>query len=1139
MRITRIEIFGFKSFMERLLLPLEGGITGVVGPNGCGKSNIVDALRWVLGETRASSLRGELLEDIIFNGTDKLRPLGLAEVTLTLRANGADFFADLVDSFNEEVEFLESDAPVEVVVREAAPETAEHADGQPDEQANEQTAERPKLTVISGRLGSEDDASSEENAEQPADLEQEPVEEIVARVDSPETKEQKEKAAQTFFTRFSWLKTVNEVQVTRRIYRSGESEFFINRTACRLKDLKEFFRAAGLGARAHTIVAQGEVSRIISARPEERRLVLEEAAGVLGFRDKISAANRRLEDTGINISRIDDIVKEVSKQVAVLKKQAARARNRQELKERISSLDREIYRDSMSGLSERMRVTQEAASGARMREQGVEARLQEVQALEQQLRSELLSSDILGDELRLKIDSIKEEISNRERQRAERLARVNELKALALSRGAEVDRLVERKGLLSQREQGSEEERSALAAEEVALTEKIQALEVDSESELRAASAALERVRAEHKEQEARLQALREKIVSVRSALDTIEQQLIAASPLNQLRKTLGGQGDTPLIAALGEARLFADGLRIEPRFAKAAQAVLAERAEFLIASDPHQVGKLFVEGLATTPGMSIDGQGLGVVRSGPLDAAAVPAVEMPSTLSRLLDHIHVADTCMAAAEHLLGRVYVSETLAEALEFFQTGTAARDITIVTLSGEIVTADSFYTLRHEGGLIQLKDRALALQQEDVTLGQEQIECEDALAQKSNELRMAEQAQRDALSRSQERQVEARELSNQLGNVRGRQHAAQRLLEQLAQDRERTGVQIQEAERSIEEFQREQEAILGSLEELQPQEEARLREELHNLHVEQAGIDGRRSDGRNRLSELHGQVEGVRAELDASRADVSSTALEIQKLDLEGANLRDRILNEYGESFFAEISANVGAALLDATVVAEYREEVARLRARIQREGDVDPASIELYEQENNRLNDLSAQREDLERAASILRKTIERLTETSRRRFLHTFEAVRRNFSRLVPRLFGGGKADLELTDPSRPLECGVEIIAKPPGKKLKSIDLLSGGEKALCATALIFSMFLERPSPLCVLDEVDAPLDDANLVRFLSLVQEMSSRTQFLIITHNKHTMAQAQNLVGVTMQQPGASTLLTVSLQEAYGQVA
>ena len=269
-------------------------------------------------------------------------------------------------------------------------------------------------------------------------------------------------------------------------------------------------------------------------------------------------------------------------------------------------------------------------------------------------------------------------------------------------------------------------------------------------------------------------------------------------------------------------------------------------------------------------------------------------------------------------------------------------------------------------------------------------------------------------------------------------------------------------------------------------------------------------------------------------------MSHLTLESQKIELELGNIRERVRDDYGEGVLQIVIAEYGETeRLSGEERKELVDSVAKLKSRINREGEVDPTSIERYEEEKNRLDDLITQRNDLEDAARTIKRTIERLTETSERRFLETFDAVQENFSKLMPRLFGGGRGSIELLDPSNPLESGVEIIARPPGKKLKRIELLSGGEKALCATGLIFSMFMVRPSPLCVLDEVDAPLDDANLVRFLSVVKEMSKRTQFILITHNKHSMATVDRLVGVTMQQPGASKVLSVSLEEAYSHVA
>ena len=321
---------------------------------------------------------------------------------------------------------------------------------------------------------------------------------------------------------------------------------------------------------------------------------------------------------------------------------------------------------------------------------------------------------------------------------------------------------------------------------------------------------------------------------------------------------------------------------------------------------------------------------------------------------------------------------------------------------------------------------------------------------------------------------------------------------------------------------------------------PDSDNALHAELRELNLKYQELDQGRRAGRDKLSAAAEAVDLKRRELDSQRAKANHQELDRQKLELEIGNLRQRIHTEYGPEVEQLIlSDESSSGTIDDQQRHDLEAEAEDLRAKILREGDVDPTSIQRYAEESKRLADLTAQKVDLEEAQKTLKRTIEKLTETSLHRFQTIFEAVRKNFTELVPRLFGGGKGDLQLTDPSNPLESGIDIIARPPGKKLKSIELLSGGEKALCAPALIFGMFKERPSPLCVLDEVDAPLDEANLARFLGLVKEMSDRTQFILVTHNKASMAVADQLVGVTMQEPGASKTITVSLQEAYSQVA
>ncbi|NLF24450.1 MAG: AAA family ATPase, partial [Deltaproteobacteria bacterium] len=562
MQISRLEIFGFKSFLERLVLPLEPGITGVVGPNGCGKSNIVDALRWVLGETKARSLRGSSLEDVIFNGTDKLRPLGLAEVTLTLRSSDQNFFADLVSPTLE----------VESIVREAAEDgmigdeidADQEGDVEFEDQittTSEETGARPQLTVVTGNLG----ATSQENSK--------------AGLESGGLSSEERLANQaTLLQRYSWLKSVSEVQVTRRLYRSGESEFFINRVACRLKDIKELFRAVGLGARTYTIVAQGEISRIISAKPEERRMILEEAAGILGFRDRISAAKRRLAETDVNLARLNDVTKEVSRQVNSLKRQAARARNRQELKNEIARLEHVLFEDRFSNISARLGEFDREHCSVQQVEGGLETRLHSEQSQEQALRSDLMSLDLKGDSLRMRVDSIKEELGNCARQRSMRAQRIGELQALASAAKNEISRLEERRATLEARIVGGSEQVVNLSSQAQSLELQLKDLDGNSRQRLLELADRLTVLKGKWRAQDSEGRRVRDELVSDRRALALIKEELLAVSPLKRFAEefSAGGQSATEG-DLLKNASLFMDGLVIPSELVKAVQAVIAE----------------------------------------------------------------------------------------------------------------------------------------------------------------------------------------------------------------------------------------------------------------------------------------------------------------------------------------------------------------------------------------------------------------------------------------------------------------------------------------------------------------------------------------------------------------------------------
>jgi chromosome segregation protein len=1153
MKVTRLEIFGFKSFMERIILPLEGGVTGVVGPNGCGKSNIVDALRWVLGETRASNLRGGVLEDVIFNGTDKLRPLGLAEVTITLRATSQDFFADLVSPSLEADLIAKLDlppAPVdepqgEAVENQNAAPSAEQSGGEQKELVDV----RPKLTIIEGRLGQNEAAEVEAKAQLASEIQataDAPTEqsEVVAQTEAEATEENPQQDI-TMLARFSWLKSVSEVQVTRRLYRSGESEYFINRVACRLKDLKDFFRAVGIGARAYTIVAQGEVTRIISAKPEERRLILEEAAGVLGFRDKISAASRRLDETTANILRLDDVITEVTRQVNSLRVQASRARNRQTLKEQITALDRSLIRDAFYEQEEKRVIARKNLDETVQKEDALVTAFERARALEEEARNELASIDAEGDDIRRKVDSIRDELDRRAQNRNRFTLRLNEIRAFSLSKATEIKRLEEQTRTFAQRDVESQNEVAQLTVKERELAEQLGGVSHDSSQELREIAQHRDMLRGKLREKEQALREVRDRLISAQSSIRALEEQIVASSPLNQLKQSTGTKDLETLRTISADAKLFAEGLSVPAKYAKAVQSYLAERAKFIISSEPEKIAHYFVDQIASG---QAKGAGIGVFRAGALTEQEGGRTEAQgqsaASLPKILDHVVIEPTYGLAAHTVFKDVYVAETLAQAFEFFSVEPALlrerADAKVVTVDGDIVTAVSFFSLRHEGGLIQLKRRLEDLNESQV---QVQIAHDELAAQRETlqaEIRAAEEQHALILRESQERQARARDLNNQLGNVRGRLHAAQRLTQQIVQDSARVVRQIEEAKAKIEALAADEARVIEESQQLNTDEDEALQERLAILREEYTEIEQRRRSGRNALSDTARGVEEARRAVDKVKSDTARFNLDVQRMTIEINNIMQRGQEEHGEETLKALLAEDGTPhRLTPEVRQESHTELVRLKAKMAREGEVDPTSIQRFDEESARLDDLQKQKKDLETAGDTLKRTIARLTETSEKRFIATFNAVQSNFSRLVPKLFGGGKGSLELTDPAHPLDSGVEIMTRPPGKKPKSIELLSGGEKALCATALIIAMFLERPSPLCVLDEVDAPLDEANLMRFLGLVKEMSTKTQFLLITHNKQSMAVSDTLVGVTQEEPGASKLIAVSLQEAFSHVA
>jgi len=1114
MRVTRLELFGFKSFPERAILPLEGGITGIVGPNGCGKSNVVDALRWVLGETRASQLRGGLLEDVIFNGTEGLRPLGLAEVTLTLRSNEAGYFGALTSPMAEAKAFMEA-----LVSEQSAHQGAELSSAE-----DGVTASAGDVIIVEEQTGSPAVWSSEEQQElDPSEL--------------------LDPDSATFARRFSWLKDVSEVQVTRRLYRSGESEFFINKVQCRLKDLKDFFRAVGISARSYTIVAQGEVGRIVTSKPADRRAILEEAAGVAGFRDQAAEAGRRLAETIQNITRIDDIINELGRQVQSLSRQAQRAERRAQIKEQVSRLEELIYfhrKVLFEGFKEKF-FDRDAALEAE--EEALQAKYDAALQNEADSREQYETIEQRLDSLQAELDASRSEATRIERERSRVIRELSEAQSIIRNVDQDIERLQARAETLEQRQSQALDEIAQLESDDSALEERIVGAEALSEEAIEKIRVDLRNRRTSLNEAERHFRTAREHFIAAQSRFGAVEEQVRATSPLGALHEGAGA----PFAQAI-EARvnLLTDLVTVPEDKAKAVQAWLDVAAQFFVAEDPLSLGSEFLEFLESLPESQRGSLGIGAYRAQPADLDSnlvslneyVPFVPLKSCLT-------YAPKYEGLMSLLFRDVFFVDSSAEALHFLKENVADLPpaLTLVSAQGELITRNSFFSKRHEGGAIQLKSQLDGLRSEVAMHEEAQELALEECQRLEEEIAFLEDQYQSALANQQVQQREVRELGRQQGSVKGRLIAVQQLLgqigtdiafvqQEIAQNRllrasnERRGAEAQEALEMYESH---------SLQDIEERIEL-LREGIeHSISA--------RAELRESFDALRAETERLGAMVDDVRNSRSQHVLEARRIEIEFESLKERILEEHGPERLEHLdhaySELENPEPLPETALGQIQEDLREQRASLLRIGEVDPAVIETYRVENERLMDLKSQSEDLTRGANVLSESIERLTKTSEERFLATFAAVRECFSSLIPRLFGGGSGDLELSNPSAPLDSGVDILVKPPGKKPKSIDVLSGGEKALCATALIFSLFRQRPSPLCVLDEVDAPLDEANLNRFLDLIRDTCDITQFLLITHNKVSMGASDRLVGVTMPQPGASRLISVSLQEAERHVA
>jgi chromosome segregation protein len=1188
MYLKRLEMRGFKSFVEAEVI-FQPGITAVVGPNGVGKSNILDAVLWVLGEQSTKALRSERMEDVIFNGTETRQPLGMTEVSLILGD---------VDGTS-------------------------HGNGNGD-------GEAAPLPFALGEC--------------------------------------------------------QEVMVTRRLFRDGVSEYFINKAPCRLKDVRSLLLDTRAGSKGHTVIEQGRIDRVLKASPVERRELIEETAGIIRYKKQKAEALRKLEATHQNLLRVRDIINEIRRQLAALERQARAAEQFQALRQEVRRLELTVLvHDYRAVLHEReeadrvlgelaLRESAEAAAVARLAN-GVETHqlgVAEGEATLTGLRGQIAQAEAklaqavatlellaqrasLLDEQRARVQADIERLQHEQQESTDHLARLSArleqlAQELALRSGvaAESEAVLDEAVRRHRSSQASlDAGRKAVMDQAIAVTdsnnrlasdraraaelrrriERVEQERCQAVSKLELASTALaaciER-RRKFEAQLAKAQSTRasfaQEVMRVRGQLDEAEQRLtrlqeekavaVARQKVLQAVAQDGMAGDPGAAANLKGT--VAQVLSVPQAYERAIEAVLGHRLLGRLVEGPSEAVKALqiLKAQGTAGGTfvpkrprvwgargSARWQGAGVV--GPARDLVTPRAGHEDLVA-----------------HLLAGVVVVEALEQALGLWESMTEDRQALFVTKGGEVLTPDGIVSGGPAGAvagamsrvreLRELTARMKELEQDLHTAQTNRDECQavltttaqrvESLEAEVHTLEMALVGERKDEQRGEQDvarwnqaivlfQSEREEAEAELAALAGAEQVASNDLRRLDRERAETEQSLLAQQHAVTAAQAEVERRQAAVADLRV-EVAGLQDRLDQARNEQARLEaaaalreGRRSEleteglklkaaGTAALDERR-QVEASVPALDAAIQDVrqrlvgaqdsqTSRVAQVRALEAEWTRVRHALaeLHKQQEAIrlrrveaqtrlegfeavlmgtyalnFEGAAAEVGEP--DAEKIGTVKDTLAQRRRRLSELGPVNVMAIDEHREMEERLRFLTAQEQDLTQSIASLKSIIARINRTTRHLFMETFQNLQVTFNEMFQTFFGGGRAELILMEDEETNEPGVDIVAQPPGKRLKNIAMLSGGERALTAMALIFASFLIRPTPFCVLDEIDAPLDEENTVRFTRVLRELAARTQFIVITHCKQTMEMADALYGVTMQEPGVSSMISVRLNK------
>ncbi len=1282
LKLKKLQILGFKSFCDRTELKFHGeGIAAIIGPNGCGKSNIADAISWVLGEQSAKSLRGSRMEDVIFSGTRDRNPTGMAEVCLTL-----------IDP--EIYGGPDTNAPTEIEIQDDLPSAEENWD---EAEVRAQAAAETEQAVEEAQPGKTEEVEGEASAESPANespANEAPVNDSAVAVLGPQVvlKIRRRKFNQQ-------QHHAGEISVTRRLFRSGDSEYLLNGKLCRLRDIQELFMGTGLGPESYALIEQGRIGQILSSRPTDRRAIIEEAAGITKFKTKKRLAEARLEDAKLNLNRVNDIFEEVTRQMNSLKRQASKAERYAKLRDEMRAKLRVVLASKFTQMDRESVTldTQIHQLGEEIRQQTESVQQSEAEHSERTQRGYAIETETRQNRERLNQIAIegdrgKARIRTNEERCAELIARTASAEAELAQAQQRVTALEEERNghqqvldsaaadlAAAQQELALSQQETACAATNLAMLEQEQEshrtaiLEAvggasnlrnrltQSQERLAGISREEQRLRAEiataSSQSEtfggqrgqialefesvsqrasgltAEIASLRETLESNRSAesetkkyLDSIRSEYATAlGKKRSLEAVIAEHGySTESVRRLFQsgamqggnapAGVLADFLEVEPRYERVVEDFLRDelnyvvvkswdaadeglrllrsdvngRATFLVhpedsqakfsflADESHHYAPLndtvlplknsirVLNGFGKSLEVILPKLGNGYIVPDPAVAREL-ALSSPDAffLSQTGECFHNV-TVTGGKQRSEGPLSMKRELRDVLrllEELERALREKEMLALTLGREIKeTASLLERLEEEkreaekqamtsGHLLKqlesemsrVRERIAVNERELQRLAAERQEQESLIASRQAELTTIEEARtqfemhlaagQDRLAALRSQRDAAADTTSQraarVATLEERHRSATTLLQRIetlvAEMRERAGVlqtQMESASAEIAQRQNENVQLAAQLVEFEAERNAgEAREGLLQLESEQV---------RARLIEIEELLRSTRQQLDLARdrrGELSATAAKLQS-DLQ--HLADTCLNDLGIER-PVLMADTTIPMVTGDELAAEDQAHREMRARLDAMGPVNMMALEEYKETAERHQFLETQRKDLLDAIENTAATIKEIDQVSRQKFEEAFHKINENFRATFRKLFGGGDGFMRLTDLENSAESGIDVVASPPGKKLQNVLLLSGGEKALTALALLVGIFQYTPSPFCILDEVDAPLDESNIARFTDLVREMSVQTQFILITHSKRTMSIAPVLYGVTMQEPGVSKLVSV----------